>query len=392
MHWRTGAAAVVGTGLGASVVPNLFSLFIQPLQASFGWSRGDISLANNAMFISAIVAPFAGRLIDRIGARPLILFGFAMMGVCYALLSQMQGSLRLFYLLFSALVVLGIGTTGLGFSRVISSTFVRSRGFSLAVGRSGLAICATVLPAILYAVISRFGWQGGYILMACLTLCVALPICWLGIERVGPNDHPTSSAASRKLPTLSSLIDRRLLTIAIAATLAYAPLLAITTQLQAIVTDMGVQPASAVWIVGLMGASSVVGLIVTGLLLDRFWAPAIAFLFMIAAASGAVLLLVAGSNVGIAAAGVILLGLGYGAEIDLLGFVIARYFGMGLFGTIYGIALLTIAFGTAASSSAIGLIYDQTGGYSLALTVAAASLVLSGMLYLTLGRYPDQDS
>lgn len=47
-HWRVGIAAMLGAGVSFSIWPAVSSLFVAPLQATFGWSRGDIALAQNA--------------------------------------------------------------------------------------------------------------------------------------------------------------------------------------------------------------------------------------------------------------------------------------------------------------------------------------------------------
>jgi predicted MFS family arabinose efflux permease len=386
-NWRTGLAVMLGMGLGTSISPNLFSLFVEPLQQSFGWSRGQIALAHNASLVAAVTAPFAGRLIDRLGARRLIMAGFLMVSLFYLSLAAMQGPIGVFYLLFTGLTVCGLFTTGLSFSRVISATFIGSRGFSLAVARSGLAISTGLLPSLLYAIMAAYGWRGGYLLLALLALGVALPATWLWIDRKPPI-RAALETAGPGTPWLELVANRKVLTVAAAAALAYMPLLAIMSQLQPLLVGDGIAPATAAGLLGLLGVATLVGAIVTGLLVDRFWAPLIALIMMTGAAAGALLLGQVDGEVRIAAASVLLLGFAQGAEIDIVAFVVARYFGMKSFAAIYGITIFAIASCTALGVSLIGLLYDRTGSYDLALVLAAASFILSGIAYLTLGRYP----
>ncbi|MNH27603.1 hypothetical protein D3C79_877220 [compost metagenome] len=84
----------------------------------------------------------------------------------------------------------------------------------------------------------------------------------------------------------------------------------------------------------------------------------------------------------------VLLGLGQGAEIDVVAFMIARYFGMRSYASIYGISVFCIAVMIAVQGSLIGLSYDYFGNYNVALMVAAGCFVLAALSYLGMGRYP----
>ncbi|WP_294190567.1 MFS transporter [uncultured Sphingomonas sp.] len=389
--WSTGVATILGMGLGAAVMPTVFSLFVRPLGEAFGWTPGQIGLAQNAALLSAIASPFAGRLIDRMGARPFILCGLAGLATAYLALAAMPGRLALFYTLWTAATVVGVATSGLGFSQVMGLVFPKSLGFSLAVGRTGQALAGIALPPALYAAIDAYGWRAGYVLMAALILLLALPAVWQWLERSAPKaPEPRTFRESHRRPWASLLSDRRIVIVALAAALAYAALIAIVSQLQPLLISKGIAPASAAAMMGLIGASSFAGALVTGLLLDRLWAPGVALAMMLAAASGAALLLWHGGNPRYAAAGLFLLGLGQGAEFDIVGFVVARYFGMRNFGGLFGLVVFSIAVGVAVGSSLIGLSFDAFHSYDPGLGVAAGALVLSGLAYLLLGRYPDR--
>lgn len=384
-NWRTGVASMIGLGLCSSAGATVFSMFIQPLEEHFGWSRGEISAAKSATIFIALLAPFIGRLLDMRGVRRPLLFSMAGMGLCYLLLATMQGPLWQFYLLIAALLIVGVPTSGIGFGRVISAVFVKSRGFSLAAGRSGMAISGALLPPLLYFAISEFGWRAGYVTMAALVLLVALPAAWAWIET---GRKAQQAAATKLLPLRALLSDWRIPAVALAAGLAYMPILAIISQLQALLTEHGIAPGTAASMLGLIGIATLVGTLGTGLLIDRIWAPMIAFPMMCLAAIGALLLVFSNGDLTMVVIGIILLGLGQGAEHDLVAFMVARYFGVANFSGIFGVTVLAVSGMAAIGYSAIGFSHDLTGNYDLALYCAAASLFLSGLLYLTLGAYP----
>jgi predicted MFS family arabinose efflux permease len=392
-HWRTGLAAFLGMGLGGSIGPTVFSLFIKPLEDAFGWSRGEIGLAHMASVAAAISAPFLGRIIDRKGTRGPLLISFMALGLFWLLLAAMPGPIIFYYLFFTGLTIVGLPSTGLGYARAISAVFEKSRGFSLAVTRAGMAVSAIILPGFLYGVIADYGWRGGYVAMAGLALLVGLPIAWAGIER-SKNEPIKAGRDSSKppVPALHFFKNKTVLLIALATGLAYAPLIAIVSQAQPLLLSKGLDGQTAASLVGLFGASSVIGAFVTGYFLDRIWAPAVAMVVMLVGAAGAVILAVLPGTIPIAAAGVLLVGFAMGAETDISAFMVARYCGVANFSSVYGIVILAVSLASSIGSSGIGFMYDAYGDYAIALMTATACFVLAGLGYIALGRYPVQPS
>jgi len=88
---------------------------------------------------------------------------------------------------------------------------------------------------------------------------------------------------------------------------------------------------------------------------------------------------------------VLMIGLGQGAEIDIVAFMIARYFGLRSYATIYSLSTLGIALGVAMGASLIGMAYDHFGGYDIALMACSGSFFLAALFYLMMGRYPEGD-
>ena len=394
-HWLTGAAAFVGMGLGTSILHNIFSLFILPLEQQFGWTRSEISLAASASFISGLLGPFVGRLIDREGARRALIFSFLSVGLIWMALAAMPGVLLIYYLLYAALLIVGAPSTGLGFARVICATFVRSRGVSLAIGRGGLSVSAMVLPVAVYAIIEHHGWRGGYLTMAALVLLVALPFVYFGIERrTGRKGPPppaahVASAPEKAITLREMIILRKPLIIALAAALAYAPMIAIMSHAYPMLVGRGIDGGTASWLIGALGATSLVGALLTGFLLDRFWAPAVAAVLMSFGFAGSLILaLMPVGSLETALLGTVLIGFTLGAEIDICAFVVARYCGIRNYSAIYGVTVLSISFASAAGVSAMGFLYDANGSYFVPLIAASCCFLLASFAYLALGKYP----
>ncbi len=393
-HWPTGVATLLGLGLGASIFPNISSLFILPLQGAFGWSRGEIAMANNAALILALLNPAIGRLIDRHGARPVLLCGFVGVAAAWTGLSLMPGSIWIYYALFALLSLSGFATSGVGFSRAMAAVFVRSRGFSLAVGRCGLALMAASLPPLLFALMQWGGWRTGYAAMATLTVLIAIPAVYWGIERDRQNhairqtpaglDSEGGGAVSWR----DLLRDPRVWAITAGAACAYMPLLAIISQLQPLLIEVGLTAPRAAAMVGMLGLAALAGAFGAGLLLDRANATMTAAGIMLLSALGVGCLLLSGHDTRFAYIGVILIGASQGAEIDIVAFMIARYFPIARFGSVFGICTVGITSAGVLGMAGIGVMFDRTGGYAVSLIIALVLFVCAALAYVVLGRLP----
>jgi MFS family permease len=87
------------------------------------------------------------------------------------------------------------------------------------------------------------------------------------------------------------------------------------------------------------------------------------------------------------AVGVILMGMGLGTEIDLIAFLVTRYFGQRSFGQIYGYFFMIFGLGSSFGRFLAGLIFDLAGSYNPALIGAALALVIAVILVNRLGSY-----
>src|SRR5262249_57360111 len=113
---------------------------------------------------------------------------------------------------------------------------------------------------------------------------------------------------------------------------------------------------------------------------------AVAVCFFCGAALGFVLLWsgVTGSLAFVAA---FLVGLGMGAEGDIIAYLVSRYFGLRAFGEIYGYAFAAFTLGGVAGPLFIGVSFDATGSYGLALSVFVVATLSAAGLMTRLGPY-----
>ena len=392
-NWKVVAGSLVAMGVGFSAWQYAMSSLVQPLQQAFGWSRTEIAFALNASLLSALVAPFLGRLVDRFGARRCLITAFPLLGLCYIALANMNGSLIVYYVLYAALSIIGMFTTGVTYGRAITGWFDASRGLALSISRLGLALVGSGLPLLMLEAVNRFGWQGGYYAMAALALFVGWPMVWLTVYDK-PND-PRRALVDAKIEKatgiklwLTLLGNRRVIIMCLAIALGYAPMYGILSQLHPLLVWHKLEPKTAAEIMAFFAGSTVLATLVAGFLLDRIWAPLVGFLFTLSPVVGCFLLMGDNLSVQTASIAVALIGIAVGAEIDIIAYLTSRYFGITRFGAIYGLITLFIGTFNAFGGMAFGRAYDVFGGYREALGAAAICYLISATAYLFLGRYP----
>ena len=151
--------------------------------------------------------------------------------------------------------------------------------------------------------------------------------------------------------------------------------------------DAGMSPTEAGGYGAVIGASVMAGRLVTGFLIDRVFAPYITAVVFSLVACGCLALGLGGIQYALVAG--IALGLAMGAEVDLIGYFTARYFGLSNYGVLFGFQYSAFSLGCGISPLLAGQIWDHTGSYDYALLAAAALLALAVVVSLSLPKFPD---
>jgi MFS family permease len=385
--WRVAAAAGVGVFVSfASVLVYTFAIFLKPLSEEFGWSRESVSAAFGiAAMTVAVCSPPLGFLLDRHHPRRIILPAVAIFGTAFASLSLLTPSIWHLYVVFFVIGVVGNGTAQMAYSRAVSSWFDRRRGMALAIVMSGGAIGAMVLPPATEALIVALGWRSAFLAIGAMVLIVGLPAVALFIrERPSTASDPSVPASGATLREgLSSRVFWIAVVVLFGSSIAQNGAL---THMSALLTDRGVSASGGAIALSAMGAASLVGRLMTGWLLDRFFAGRVAFALLATAALGTLLLATADSlTMGVVAAA--LIGFGMGGEADVTPYILARYFGLRAFSMLYGLTWTFYAVAGAVGPVLMGRAFDATGSYEALLTQLATVTLLVGALMLFLPAY-----
>ena len=174
--WKVVLAGFFGVmGSFAAVVPYTFGLFLKPLSAAFGWHREAISAGFSiAALTVAAASPVLGMLLDRFGPRRIVLPCIAVFCGGYLSLAWLTPHLIHFYLAFFLIGLVGNGTAYLGYSRAISTWFIRRRGLALSMMLAGGSCGAMLLPVIAQAAITHYGWRSAYAILGMLAFVLGM--------------------------------------------------------------------------------------------------------------------------------------------------------------------------------------------------------------------------
>ncbi|MBA4094641.1 MAG: MFS transporter [Candidatus Accumulibacter sp.] len=387
--WPVILAAALGVSVGLTGLPfYTFGTFIKPLSESFGWLRSEIALG--MMFLSAgtvLAGPLIGMLIDRYGVRVVALPSLVGLAVGFVALSQAGPSLSSYYIGWLLVALLGCATTPLAWTRVIGMQFDKARGLALGLALTGTGLAGIFGPIAMQRVMAAYDWRTGYLAMAAFVVIVVLPVAAFGLRRERGGSRGPTLVARAGMRWQQALATRRFWVIAASIFLMITAQASATVHFVPMLTDGGLAAGVAASTLGLLGVSIIVGRVVVGLLVDRVHAPRVAaFFFVLPALALALLLWRVDSMTARTAA--VLLGLAAGAEVDLLAYLVSRYFGLRAYGVIYGAQLSAFGIGAGLGPPLTGLIYDSTHSYSTAL-IAGIGLFLTGAALMgTLGRYP----
>jgi len=389
--WAIIVAGAVGTAFGISALPfYTLGVFVKPVGEEFGWSRETVQWGFATQMLGMVLVGWLyGWMSDRIGARRVALFSQVGLAIGFAALSFTSG-LAGWYGAWFLLALLGAGTSPITWTRGISVWFDRARGAALGLALLGTGITGLVAPPLVTAIIAEAGWRAAYLAIAGGILLIAVPVVWLLFrDREAP---PAQEAAMLKAGATAreAFANYRFYILLIVFAAITFGVGGVIPTLVPLLTDRGLSPAEAAGYASMAGLAVILGRVLAGFLLDRFWAPAVAFIFLALPALSCIVLaqpeLPSPLMLGLSAA---LVGLAAGAEFDLIAFIVSRYFGMRNYGLIYSIQMVALLFAGGLAPPVFGRIYDVAGSYSPILYVSAGLFIAAPLLMFTLGRYPD---
>lgn len=397
--WWVVAGSLLGLTVGnGPVMQFTFGVFVKPLSEAMQTDRGTISGALLAGLVATgIATPLIGRLIDKHGTRRVAMPAIALFALGMAAIGLFANSPAALILMYALCGIVAAGQTPLPYSKAIAAVFDERRGLALGIATAGVGLGTMLMPMLAQKLMASFGWRGAYMGLGLVTLLVALPAMAGLVTRrreeaasadcaAASSTRATPHAAAPGMSAAQARVSGRFWCLAVAFFTVALAASGVVAHIVPLMTDRGVPAASAAAAISAAGLALIVGRLAAGWLLDRLHAPHVAMVFFSLPLLGIALLLgTADARFGIPAA--ILVGLGLGAEVDLIAFLQSRYLGLKAFGEIYGYLFAIFMLGSGLGPFLMGQSFKLLHSYDPALMVMATGLVLACVLMARLGAY-----
>ncbi|MBU2980036.1 MFS transporter [Alteromonas sp. C1M14] len=397
--WKIVLASTLGIGLGLSPVPFYTLGMLAPeLSKEFGWGFGEIM---TGLTISTLVvlffSPIVGNLADRFGVRKVILCSVVMFSFSFALFAFGNGSLMMFYITWGIMAALGAGTLPITWTRGVNLWFERKKGLALGLSLIGTGLFGAMIKPVAAWMIVEFGWRMTYLAIAAMPLIVAFPIAFFCFY-----ESPKTKSIAKKqqldhepvkdfpgLTMAEVFRDSKFWILCIAILPISFAVGGPIPNMENLLATKGFDTFEIASIVPLIGISVLFGRLIGGWLIDHFWAPGVAFILLSLPAAACWVLGTVELNMVIAMISVFMIGFAAGVEYDLLAFLIARYFGMKSYSTIYGFVYGAFALGAGIGPMTFGIIFDKTKSYDSIMIFSMTVMLIGATLLLLLGKYRD---
>jgi MFS family permease len=384
------AAASLGAGTSLPLFAYTNSIFAPHLIHQFGWSRGQFALVGLTMLATLPFLPIVGRLTDLFGVKRIALTGTLLLVPCFIAYSLMQGSFALFLGIFTAVLIIGSMTSTLTYARLVVESFERARGLALTVMNCVPAVLAIGGVPLLNWSIETYGWRASFLGLGAFAFVVGLIAVLLipprlaaePIEKADPAQRPHAAREDYGIILRSRVF--WFIIIGMFLCMLQTPLH--SSQMNLMLLDNHLTTQTASNIVSVYAFGTIVGRIGCGLALDRFATPIVTAISMGIPAIGYFLLSTSWDAIGIITFSMFLVGLSVGAESDLVGYLVARYFKMRIFNTVSGLMFTGSFLVSATGALLISLTLRLTDSFAPFLMLVTGSIVIGSLLFLQLPK------
>ncbi len=388
--WKVVFASLMGIGLGLSPLPiYTIGVFAPHFMSEFGWSIAEIMAGITITTIALLGAgPMAAWLAERFGVRPVVLISLVLFGIAFMGLGFSNGSLPLFYANWFLISLLGAGTLPITWTRVVNRWFDVRKGLALGLSMMGTGLFGILCKPFLAWLIPLAGWRMSYVVLGLLPILIAFPIAWFMFHDTDSHpDAPVKTTLPGGLAFSQAIRSWRFWLLFVAFLPVSVALSGPVPNMENMLKAGGINAATIVSLTPLIGFSALAGRLVGGWLLDRFWAPAVGFILLSLPAIACFMFMQAGLTPAVAGFAIFLIGFALGIEYDLMAFLVARYFGLKAYSSIYSLLYISFALGAGFGPLIFGWSFDRDGNYHGILLFSAILLVASAAALLLLGPY-----
>jgi MFS family permease len=388
--------------LGSMFVPYVQAivgpLMMLPMIGEFGWTRTQYAFGNTFMFVlGAVTVLIFGRVADKYGPRIILVVGAVCGGGTMLLLSQQDAHLWRLYLAYALLGA--FGSSGVGYTKIIGSMFMRHRGKALALFGAESTIAMAILPLLTNSLNVHIGWRGAYLVFGIIMLALA-PVLYFIVR--GPGISSPSTPAPPGLAVTAAASPAQGLTpaeirrgrifwlVMLAGVLGSGLNAGLRAHVIAAITDKGFTATVAA---GVLSTATLVGLLGTlaaGFATDHFRTARFLSVFGMTSAVGCLFFALATDSHGgmpLLVTGLAMQWIAIAGLMPGVTYTLTRFVGMRSFGEAYAMLVVVQGIAMGISPPLFGMIFDSTGSYSLVYWIVIGGAAAGAAIYLTLGPY-----
>jgi MFS family permease len=357
---------------------------------------------------TALVAPYIGRYLDRGSPRKVMLVGILIMSCAYWSMAHVTNLVQYFFV-----VALGMGLGiacmgGLSWHRSVINWFDHWRGRAIALSVLGASLAGIVMPPLVAGLVDNYGLNATYTLFGTITALALFPIVFLFMKdkpsdvgeirdgrqyvNANPQEMVQIMEDSKEWTIAQMYRSRAFWSIGIMFGAMTCVFSAVMLHLYSHFTDIGLEKATAAYILSFVGLFAAIGKPIVGWLSDYLGAR-ISIWIALLSQGVALLIFSVATEATLSFIAACLYGFGLSGMSPLRTFSISTALGSKSFGTATGaIKFIELPFILSASPIA-GLIYDTTGSYQIAFFILAGLMLAAciGPFFITDGGKRGRD-
>lgn len=382
--WIVLLAATAGMSAGLGLNAYINNIFGPYLLEAFNWSKAEYALNGAISIITVLWIPFIGRMADVFGVRNVAIIGIIAYPFSFVLMGLMTGDVRVLYAIHFMQVIFCASTTATVYCRVVAERFSQQRGLALAICAAGPAVAGAIASPLLTSYIDSHGWRSGFHVMAVFSgLLGVLTLALLPKRsRVRRSDMPRPNARKDYRVIFSSPAFRVIAVSAFLCSLTHA---LATSQVKILLGDHGVSDVGAGYMVSVFAIGVILGRLVAGVALDKWPTHIVSAIGMGLPCIGTYILATDTTHIVMLGLAIVLIGLSFGAEADILAYVTARYFPMHIYSSVMGLLTTAVGLAIGLGSGLLSYMLSKTDSFTAFLLVGGTLVLIGSVNLLRLG-------